>query len=312
MNAAARLAEVRALRRRRPRDRFLRGSLTALSAFVLGAWWWGDFGLVRLFASGRFARIGAFLRDQVAPAPLREGEGWGAAAAWAAEAWRTMGYEAAWRTLAIALAAMALAGVLAACVAPLASGALMTCDPFVPNTRHSTVCHVGWVVLRSLARLGAVLMRAVPEYVWAFLLLGLLGPTAWPAVLALAVHNGGILGRLGADTFENVPSGVPAALRSLGADRRQLLFAALLPTTFPRHLLFFFYRLETCVREATVLGMLGIVSLGYWVMEARARFRYDEMVFLVLLGVVLVLLADVASHLARRFAERSGPDHRGR
>ncbi len=310
MNAAARLAEVRSLRRRRPRDRFLRGSLAALGGLVLVAWWWGDFGLVRLFSSGRFGRIGAFLRERAAPAPLRDGEGWGGVAAWVAEAWRTVGYEAAWRTLAIALAAMALAGAIAAFVAPLASGALMTCDPFVPNTRHSTVCHVGWVVLRTAVRLVAVLMRAVPEYVWAFLLLGLLGPTAWPAVLALAVHNGGILGRLGADTFENVPTGVPAALRSLGADRRQLLFAALLPTTFPRHLLFFFYRFETCVREATVLGMLGIVSLGYWVMEARARFRYDEMVFLVFLGVVLVLLADVASQLARRFTERSGPDHR--
>ncbi len=311
MSAASRLAEIRTLHHRRPRDRFLRTSLVTLGGLAVGAWWWGDFGLVRLFSSGRFDRIGSFLRDQVAPTPLRDGEGWAATAAWVAEAWRTMGYEAAWRTLAIALASMALAGVIAAFVAPFASGALMTCDPFVPNTRHGSACRVRWVVLRGLVRLVAVLMRAVPEYVWAFLLLGLLGPTAWPAILALAVHNGGILGRLGADTFENVPTGVPAALRSLGADRRRILFAALLPTTFPRHLLFFFYRLETCIREATVLGMLGIVSLGYSVMEARARFRYDEMVFLMLLGVVLVLFADVASQLARRFTERDGPDHRG-
>ena len=74
----------------------------------------------------------------------------------------------------------------------------------------------------------------------------------------------------------------------------------------PRFLLFFFYRFETCVREATVLGMLGIYSLGYWVDEARSRGRYDEMLFLVALGALLVLAADFVSWWARRAVRLSG------
>ena len=67
-----------------------------------------------------------------------------------------------------------------------------------------------------------------------------------------------------------------------------------------RFLLFLFYRWETCVREATVLGMLGIVSLGYWIQDARARNHYDTMVLLVATSVAIVLIGDVVSAVARR------------
>jgi ABC-type phosphate/phosphonate transport system permease subunit len=59
------------------------------------------------------------------------------------------------------------------------------------------------------------------------------------------------------------------------------------------------------VREATVLGMLGIVSLGYWIQDARARQQYDTMLFLVLIGAALVLAGDLASTLARRWVRRA-------
>jgi ABC-type phosphate/phosphonate transport system permease subunit len=54
------------------------------------------------------------------------------------------------------------------------------------------------------------------------------------------------------------------------------------------------------VREATVLGMLGIVSLGYWIQDARARNHYDTMILLVGIAVVLVLIGDLVSVVARR------------
>ena len=62
------------------------------------------------------------------------------------------------------------------------------------------------------------------------------------------------------------------------------------PGALGRFLLYFFYRWETCVREATVLGMLGIVSLGRLITDSRVRMREDEMLFYVLLGASLVLI----------------------
>ena len=82
------------------------------------------------------------------------------------------------------------------------------------------------------------------------------------------------------------------------------MLAAVLPVVLPRCLLFFFYRWETCVREATVLGMLGIVSLGFWIQDARARNFYDEMVFFILLGAFLVIIGDMVSTLVRAYVRR--------
>ena len=80
---------------------------------------------------------------------------------------------------------------------------------------------------------------------------------------------------------------------------------AAMPVALPRFLLYFFYRFETCVREATVLGMLGIASLGHEIVEARAKHFYDELLLLVAFGVVMVLLGDLASHLARGWIRRA-------
>jgi phosphonate transport system permease protein len=95
----------------------------------------------------------------------------------------------------------------------------------------------------------------------------------------------------------------------LGASRRQIAALFLPPLALPRFLLYFFYRFETCVREATVLGMLGVVSLGYWIQDARARQHYDEMILFVALGAALVLLADVVSMVARGWLRRASPDY---
>ena len=158
----------------------------------------------------------------------------------------------------------------------------------------------------ALTRALLIGLRAIPEYVWAFLLLALFGPTAWPAVLALALHNAGILGRLGAEAVENVEPRLPRALRAAGASRLQIASVALAPAVLSRFLLYFFYRWETCVREATVLGTLGIVSLGYWIEDARTRGQPDTLLFFVLLGLGLVWAGDGLSTWARGLLRRAG------
>ena len=123
----------------------------------------------------------------------------------------------------------------------------------------------------------------------------------------MAIHNGGILGRLYADTTENLRRPALRALRLTGASRGELYLYGALPQTLPRKLSYFFYRFETCVREATVLGFLGIASLGASISEARVgRLAYDEMLLFVACGAGIVLLADLCSHLARGRVRRAG------
>ena len=209
-------------------------------------------------------------------------------------------------TLAIAVAAICLAGVAAAVLSVPAARNITSPEAFLDDPRPPRrITRVVWSVVGSLTRIFLIFLRSIPEYVWAFLLVSMIGPSAWPAVLALAIHNTGILGKLGGDVVENLEGRSLSALRGLGATRRQIVVAAIFPETLSRFLLFLFYRWETCVREATVLGMLGIVSLGYWIQDARARNQYDTMIFLVGIGVVIVLLGNLVSAVARRVVRDS-------
>ena len=101
-----------------------------------------------------------------------------------------------------------------------------------------------------------------------------------------------------------MPPAAARALAAAGASRSQTA-AAVFPSLLPRLLLYFFYRWETCVREATVLGMLGVLSLGSLIRDARAGNLYDELFFYVLLGALMVLAGDLLSALARGLVRRA-------
>ncbi len=292
------------LQARRPRRPFLVWSLRLFLLLLAGSWLLGDFQL----EAGQWARRGANLErflSAAQPWPVQQGDGWARVPAWATGLWRQGGGQALAATFALSLLAMVLAGMLGTVMSLPAARNLAAARPFLDGGRPPgplrRLLHGGLV---AGARLILILLRSIPEYVWAFLFLAVLGPTAWPLVLALGLHNAGILGKLGAEVVENTDRGL-ATLRALGASRPQIVLAGVLPLAMPRFLLYFFYRWETCVREATVLGMLGVASLGFLVVEARAHNRYDEMLFFILLGIVLVVLGDLASALLRRWVRRS-------
>ncbi len=304
---AARWAEIRRLHRLRPRSRFLGVSLLTLGGLAAYAWSSGTFAPEDLFSPRRRANLERFLTLDVVPFPAR-GEGFapGLWWRWAAERFAERGFEAVLITLWIAVLAIALASLGALLLAPFATRTLASRDPYLLGETGASA--PGRAARRAgvfAARGLLVLARSLPEYVLAFLLLAVLGPGAWPAILALALHNAGILGRLGAEVAENLEPGPSRALAQAGASRGVLWSLGALPQGLGRLLLYAFYRFETCVREATVLGMLGVVSLGYWIGEARAAMHYDELLFYVALGAGLVLLADLASSWARRLVRRA-------
>lgn len=301
--SGGRAEEVLALRRARPRSRMVRYSVAVLALLVVYSWLCGEVELVDLFSARRRANLARFLGEDALPHPLREaGFSWSGLVEWMGAIFSDRGAAALTSTLWISVLAIGLAGGFAALVAPLATRTLLARDPYLLAPDGAAPARgPGWRLVTAAVRLLLVAMRAIPEYVWAFLLLAMLGPTPWTIVLALAVHNAGILGRLGGETLENLDAGPMRGLRALGAGRVQIAWCALRPLAMPRLLLYFFYRWETCVREATVLGMLGVVSLGYWIQDARARQRYDELLFFVALGVALVLLGDLVSYAARRW-----------
>ncbi len=281
-------------------------SVRAMALLLAASWWLGEFDLAGWLTERRLTNLQRFL-GELRPWPVQQ-NGWDTASIvhWARGLWGDGGGEAMVSTLAISVVAIVLAGVFGALFSLLAARNLSSAEPMLPGGKPPGLSTIQlWRAVAWMTRTFLVFIRAVPEYVWAFLFLALLGANAWPMVLALALHNTGILGKLSAELIENVDPKSAAALRGAGANRFQIVWASIFPLSLARFLLYFFYRWETCVREATVLGMLGMASLGLLIVDSRARNRYDEMIFFILLGALLVLLGDLVSALSRRFVRKS-------
>lgn len=301
---------IRELRYARPFSVFVHASLWLFGLLLVAAWFVHDFHWDEAFSAEKVENLERLGRD-IRPKPVRDGDwDWGKVAAWVEvrmgnddepRSAVTGGTEALVNTVAISLLAIVLAAIAAMFLSLPAARNLMARDAF--GQRNGLARRDGRVLV-GIARTILVLLRCLPEYMLAFFFLAIFGLSAWPAVLALAIHNAGILGRLNAETIENVRANPARALRAGGAPRRAIVAYAIFPSVLPRFLLYFFARWETCVREATVLGLLSLPALGRLIQDAKTRFRYDQMLFFVLLGVGIVVIGDLVSAWLRRFVRR--------
>lgn len=289
------------LRRNRPRSLFFRVSLVVIACLTVWAWLAESRIDSILTADQKRANLERFAK-KLTPEPVRLSGDWSLAFPWAAEKLtEDRGFVAVGQTFALSAFSIALAGFFALLFLPAASRNLATNRPLDIASGKGTLPSFAWRSLSWVTRASFVITRSMPEYVLGFLLISVFGPDPWALVLALAIHNWGILGRLGAEVVENAPPEAGQTVVAHGGGRLGAYFAAILPESFSRMIVYLFYRWETCVREATVLGMLGVISLGYLVVQAKSGRAFDDMVFFVLLGALLVLAGDLTSALVRRW-----------
>ena len=253
----------------------------------------------QLTSERRWKNFNFFIDKKITPKLVQESGDWNDAIPWAKELLYEKGFEGGMRTFYIATAAMILAWFLAIFVLPWSSRALQNASPFSVHTGTSKATAIFRNCLSSLLRLLFVITRSLPEYLLAFLLLIIFGPTAWPLILALAIHNFGIVGRLGGEIIDHRNFSHTRQQLSTGGSRMNVFLFSILPSHFNRFLLYFFYRWETCIRDSTVLGMLGITSLGLLIQDSKARNRYDEFLLYTIFGACIVMIGDIISDIVR-------------
>jgi phosphonate transport system permease protein len=155
-----------------------------------------------------------------------------------------------------------------------------------------------WARTPTRALLNA--LRAVPELVWASLLLIAAGLGPFAGTLALAAHTTGVLGRLFAEAIENAPIGPAAALRAQGVGDGRVFFYATLPLVLPQLLSYTLYRWENNIRAAAVLGVVGAGGLGQLLAFHMGLFHMGKTATVLLAMLLLVAVVDAASHALRR------------
>ena len=221
-----------------------------------------------------------FFSHDILPQPIRVAETLGAVVwsdvlAWAGELFAEQAWPGIINTVILTQTALVATGVLTLVMFPLISPKF-----FGPVGR--TVGHVGLVVTRS-----------TPEYVLALIFLLLWGPSMLPAVAALALHNGAIIGHLMGRYTETM------TLRPDAATGFNRYFYDVLPRLYPQFLAFLFYRWEVIMRETAILGILGITTLGFYIDSAFADLRFDRALFLILITAGLNLVVDATSRSIR-------------
>jgi phosphonate transport system permease protein len=153
---------------------------------------------------------------------------------------------------------------------------------------------------RGATRLVLNALRAVPELVWAGLLLIAAGLGPFAGTLALALHTTGVLGRLFAEAIENAPPGPGAALRTQGIGKLRVFAYATLPQVLPQLMSYTLYRWENNIRAAAVLGVVGAGGLGQLLQFHMGLFHMGKTATILGAMLLLVALVDALSYAARR------------
>lgn len=155
-------------------------------------------------------------------------------------------------------------------------------------------------IAQSLSRLLLNALRAVPELVWGALMVlaAGLGPNA--GTLALALHTGGVLGRLFAEALENTPTAPAEAVRLAGGGRVAAFAYGTLPAVWPQLVAYLLYRWENNIRMASVLGFVGAGGLGQMLYFSLSLFQQAQAATVILAMLLLVLCVDSLSAWARQ------------
>ncbi|WP_243408914.1 phosphonate ABC transporter, permease protein PhnE [Microbacterium sp. TPD7012] len=145
---------------------------------------------------------------------------------------------------------------------------------------------------RGAARFLLVGIRGIPELILAIVLVVVTGLGPQAGVIALAIGGVGLLGKLIADSFEEVDRGPERALRAVGATRLQTYTSATVPQGMQALIGHSFYMLDTNIRAATILGIVGGGGVGYYLLNASQGSRYETVTAIVLMILATVLVVE--------------------
>jgi len=198
-----------------------------------------------------------------------------------------------WRTVAIATAGVTLALVIAI---PLALVSVRALSISALTGRMATIPFA----LRMSVRGVLIVLRSVPELIWALVFVRVvgLGPTA--GVIAIALTYGGMLGKVYGEILESGDQHATAALLRNGAGRLQAFFYGLLPQNAAELTSYTVYRWECAIRSSAVLGFVGAGGLGQQMDTSMKMFNGSEVCTMLIVFILLVAVADAVSAWLRR------------
>ncbi|WP_299295480.1 phosphonate ABC transporter, permease protein PhnE [uncultured Tateyamaria sp.] len=150
------------------------------------------------------------------------------------------------------------------------------------------------------------LMRAIPEIVIALMLIFVMGGGPVPAMIAIAIHTAGALGKMFSEVAENADLKPVDGLKSTGATWSQQMLLGVIPQIAPNYLSYALLRFEINIRASAILGFVGAGGIGYELRNAMAwgPGRFDEAAAIfILLFATIVAFDQVSSRYRDRLTK---------
>lgn len=145
------------------------------------------------------------------------------------------------------------------------------------------------------------IMRAMPEIVIALVLIFVMGGGPVPAMIAIAFHTAGALGKLFSEVNENASLKPVEGLQSVGATWSQRMWLGVIPQVAPNYFSYALLRFEINIRASAILGFVGAGGIGYELKNAMSwgKGQYDEALAIFILLFATIVIVDQLSSVVR-------------
>lgn len=190
-------------------------------------------------------------------------------------------------TIFLGIIATVFAVVVALPLSFLGARNIMTGNPI--TAAIYVIVRILFTIIRSIDVLIVVIVMAV-----------LFGIGNAAGVIALAFHNVGVLGKLYSEAIEGIDPGPIEAITATGANRFQVIWTAVLPQIVNPYISFTIYRLDTNVRLAPILGLVGGGGIGILLFQSINLFKYGAAGLIIFMIVITVATMDFVSAQVRK------------
>ena len=133
-------------------------------------------------------------------------------------------------------------------------------------------------------------LRAFPELVYAIIFVKVVGPGPFAGVMAIGVHQIGMLGKLFTEEMEAMDERLTEEMQAVGANFWQTMFFVRVPYLMPIYSSFALNHFEIAVRSAATLGLVGAGGIGAPLIFAIQTRTWSK-VSIILIGVVITVFA---------------------
>ncbi|HEY3126898.1 MAG TPA: phosphonate ABC transporter, permease protein PhnE [Candidatus Limnocylindria bacterium] len=152
----------------------------------------------------------------------------------------------------------------------------------------------------AVVRVMFTIIRSIDVLIVVIVLLAIFGPGNAAGVFGLAFHNIGVMGKLYSEAIEGIDAGPLEAITATGANRLQVIWTAVLPQITNPFISFTIYRLDTNVRLAPILGLVGGGGIGLDLFQAINLSQYGAAGLIIFMIVVVVATMDFVSAQIRK------------